>query len=76
MFEVLDVGLIGGIVEVLKDASDEFVLADFEGSLSEGRGVGVGTELDHEAGGLKVTEVGGHMQRRVEVGVLAIEDLL
>ncbi len=76
MFEVFDVSLVGGIVKVLKDASDEFVLADFEGSLSEGRGVGVGTELDHEAGGLKVTEVGGDMQRRVEVGILAVEDLL
>jgi len=76
VFEVFDVGLVGGIIKVLKDTSDEFVLADFEGSLSEGRGVGVGTELDHEAGGLKVTEVGGHMQRRVEVGVLAVEDLL
>ena len=76
MFEVLHIGLVGGIIEVLKDASDEFVLADFKGSLSEGRGVGVGAELDHEAGGLKVTEVGGDVQRRVEVGVLAVEDLL
>ena len=76
MFEVLHIGLVSGIIEILKDASDEFVLADFQGSLSEGRGVGVSTELDHEARGLEVTEVGGDVQRRVEVGVLAIEDLL
>jgi hypothetical protein len=76
VFEVLHIGLVSGIVKVLKDTSDKFVLANFEGSLSEGRGVGVRTKLDHEAGGLKVTEVGGDMQRRVEVGVLTVEDLL
>ena len=76
MFEILHVSLVSGIIKVLKNTTDEFVLSNLQGSLSKGRGVGVSTELDHKSGGLKVTEIRGDMQRRVKVGILPVEDLL
>ena len=73
--QVLRIGLCGRFVQILHDVPRELVLADLERVLSEGGGTRLRAQPDQMARGGRRTKVASHMQRRMIVGILLIEDL-
>ena len=73
--QVLRIGLCGRFVQILHDVPRELVLADLERVLREGGRTRLRAQSDQMARGGRRTEVASHMQRRMIVGILLIEDL-